>query len=141
MFSAVSYQLQNSGICNANSNDLRLMVAEQNAASYWDFLAQPVASNDPYNADTEPPIAEDEYINSVTDPQVRKHLKMHQYVKNLRQGAWGDNITIQTIADMLKLHINVMSSHHPMYAVTPSNSNNALCEIFVGLIMLSLHWS
>ena len=78
MFSAVSYQLQNNGICNANSNDLRLMVAdylEQNAASYWDFLTQPAASNDPYNADTEPPSVEDEYINSVADPQVRKNLK------------------------------------------------------------------
>ena len=36
---------------------------------------------------------------------------------------------------MVNIQINVMSSHHPMYAVTPSNSNNALCEIFVGLIM------
>ena len=132
MFSAVSYQLRDNGVCNTNSKDLRLMVAdylEQNAASYWDFLAQPVASDDPYNADTEPPTAEDEYINSVADPQVRKHLKMQQYVRNLRQGAWGDNITIQAIADMLNMQINVMSSHHPMYAVTPSNSN-AVCEIY-----------
>ena len=34
----------------------------------------PVASQDACNADTEPPTAEDEYINSVVDPQFNANL-------------------------------------------------------------------
>ena len=41
---------------------------EANAALYRDFVCQPVETDSKYNADTEPPIAEDEYINSVADP-------------------------------------------------------------------------
>ena len=40
MFSAVSYQLQTSGVCNVDNNELRQMVAnylDANAASYCDF--------------------------------------------------------------------------------------------------------
>ena len=54
MFSAVSYQLQNTGVCNADSNQLRQMVVdhlEANAALYCDFLCQPVPSEE--NNDTE----------------------------------------------------------------------------------------
>ena len=43
MFSAILYQLQNTGVCNANSNQLRQMVVdslEANAALYRDFLCQ-----------------------------------------------------------------------------------------------------
>ena len=46
-----------------------------------------------------------------------------------RQGAWGDNLTIQAIADML----SVLSSDHPAASATPSNGN-ATCEVSVGLI-------
>ena len=50
-----------------------------------------------------------------------------------RQGAWGDNLTIQAIADMLSVKINVLSSDHPAASATPSNGN-ATCEVSVGLI-------
>ena len=52
----------------------------------------------------------------------------------LRQGAWGDNITMQAIADMLSVKISVLSSHHPMFSVTLGICS-AKCEMFVGLIM------
>ena len=71
MFSAVSYQLQANGVCNVDSNELRQKVADHlqaNAALYRDFLCEPVSSEDGYNADTEQPTAEDEYIHSVADP-------------------------------------------------------------------------
>ena len=35
---------------------------------------------------------------------------------------------------MLSVKINVLSSHHPIFSVTPGNCN-AVCEVFVGLIM------
>ena len=72
MFSTVSYQLQANGVCSADSSELRQKVVdhlEANAAFYRDFLCEPVSSESAYNADTEQPTAEDEYINSVCDPQ------------------------------------------------------------------------
>ena len=40
------------------------------------FLSKPVSSDDSYiNADTDQPTAEDEYINSVPDPQLQTELK------------------------------------------------------------------
>jgi hypothetical protein len=138
MFSAVSYQLQTTGVCNADSNQLRQMVAdhlEANAALYHDFLCQPIPSeDDDYNADTAQPTAEDEYIDSVADPHLQTELRWQKYVRCLRQGAWGDHITMQAIADMLSVKISVLSSNHPMFSVTPG-SCSAECEIFVGLIM------
>ena len=93
MFSAVSYQLQTSGVCSVDSSDLRQKVAyhlEANAPLYCGFLSQPVSSDDSYNADTDQPTAEDEYINSVPHPQLQTELKWHKYLRCLRQGAWGD---------------------------------------------------
>ena len=51
-----------------------------------------------------------------------------------RQGAWGDHITLQAIADMLSMKINVFSSNHPMFSVTPGVCS-AECEVFLGLIL------
>ena len=74
MFSAISHQLKISDVCNVDSDELRKMVAnylEANSAVYCCFVSQPVASQDAYNADTEPPTAEDECINNVADPQLQ----------------------------------------------------------------------
>ena len=102
MFSAIVYQLNSSNICDFDSNALRQTVAnylEANKASYCDFVCQPVAqyadSNDDYNADTEPPTEEDEYIDSVADPQLQTELRWQKYLTCLKQGAWGDNIAMQ----------------------------------------------
>ena len=136
MFSAISHQLQASDVCNVDSIELRQMVAsrmEANAALYCGFVFQPVTTDNEYNADTEPPTDEDEYINSVADPEFQTQLRWAKYLRRLRQGAWGDNLTIQAIADMLSMKINVLSSDHPAASVTPSKSS-ATCEVSVGLI-------
>ena len=136
MFSAISHQLQTSNVCSIDSSELRQMVAshmEANAVLYCGFMCQPVATNSKYNADTEPPTAEDEYINSVADPELQTQLRWDKYLRRLRQGAWGDHINMQAIADMLSVKINVLSSDHPVASATPSNSN-ATCEMSVGLI-------
>ena len=134
MFSAISHQLQTSDVCDVDSSELRQMVAshmEANAALYRGFMCQPVATDDEYNADTEPPTDEDEYINSVSDPELQTQLRWAKYLRRLRQGAWGDHINMQAIADMLSVKINVLSSDHPVASATPSN---ATCEMSVGLI-------
>ena len=136
MFSAISHQLQTSDVCNVDSSELRQMVAshmEANAALYRGFVCQPVATNSKYNADTEPPTDEDEYINSVSDPELQTQLRWAKYLRLLRQNAWGDHINIQAIADMLSVKINVLSSDYPAASATPSNSC-ATCEMCVGLI-------
>ena len=95
MFSALSYQLQSIGV--SNSDELRQMVAnylESNAASYCNFVSQPVVSHDAYNADTRAPDVEDEYINNIVDPQLQVRLRWEKYLRCLRNGAWGDHITI-----------------------------------------------
>ena len=136
MFSAISHQLQTSDVCDVESSELRQLVAshmEANAALYHGFVCQPVATNSKYNADTEPPTDEDEYINSVADPKLQNQLRWAKYLRHLRQGAWGDNLTIQAVADMLSMKINVLSSDYPAASVPPSNSS-ATCEMSVGLI-------
>ena len=89
------------------------------------FWCQPVAqnadSNDDYNADTEPPTQEDECIDSIADPEL---LRWQKYLRCLKQGAWGDNIAMQAISDMLSVTINILSS--PQSYVF-SNSQKPLC--------------
>ena len=125
MFSAISHQLQTSGVCNVDSSERRQMVAshmEANAALYCGCVCQPVATDSKYNADT---TDEDE------DPELQTQLR---WARRLRLGSWGDNLTIQAIADiMLSLKINVLSSDYPAASITPSNSC-ATCEMSVGLI-------
>ena len=100
------------------------------APLYCHYLSQPVSSDDSYNADTDQPTAEDEYINSVPNPQLQTELRWRKYLRCLRQGAWGDHITMQGIADMLCVFClaTILSS------VTP-RTGSAECEMSVGLIM------
>ncbi len=82
----------------------------------------------------EPQTQEDEYIDSIEDPEFQTELRWQKYLRRLKRGAWGDNIAMQAISDMLSVTINVLSSHYPMYSVTPRN-HCADKEVFVGLIM------
>ena len=129
MFSAISYQLQTNDVCSADSNGLRQMAADYldaNAPLYRDFLCQLVPSEDgSYTADTAQPTPEDEFINSVSDPQLQSELRWQKYVRCLRQ---------QAIADMLSVKICVFSNNHPLLSVTPGVCR-AECEVFVGLIL------
>ena len=113
---------------------MRVSHLEANTALYCNAVSQPVASQDAYNADTEPPTAEDEYINSVADPQLQLQLRWQKYLRDLKNEAWGDHIALQGIADMLGVTIHVICSHQPTVTVTP-RSCDAVCEVFVGLIL------
>ena len=137
MFSAIAYQLQSSGICNIESHELRQMVVnylEANSASYQDFISQPVVSHYSYNADTESPTAEDAYIDTIAHPELHVQLRWERYLIRLRDGAWGDHITMYGIANMLGVTINVLCSQDSnVLSVTPSNCNTQnevyLCNI------------
>ena len=136
MYSAIVYQLNSIGV-HVDSQTLRQKVADYlraNKASYCDFVCQPVERIDGYNADTVAPTKEDEYVASIADPQLQKELLWQKYLKQLEDGAWGDNIAMQAISDMLSVTITVLSSHYPAYSVTPQN-HCATNELFVGLVM------
>ena len=133
MFSAIVYQLNSIGI-HVDSHTLRQNVVEYlqaNKASYCDFVCQPVETNDGYNADTVAPTKEDMYIASIADPHLQTELRWQKYLTQLEDGAWGDNIAMQAISEVLSVNITVLTSHYPAYSVTPQK----VCELFVGLIM------
>ena len=137
MFSAIVYQLNSSGVCDFDSKVLRQAVVDYlqaNQDRYCDFVCQPVDQHDDYYADTDPITQEDEFISSITDLQLQTELRWQKYVRCLPQGAWGDNIAMQAVSDMLSVTIHVLSNHYPMNSVTPHN-HCATNEVFVGLIM------
>ena len=108
---------------------------EANSASYQDFISQPVVSHDSYNADTEPPTAEDAYIDTIAHPELQVQLRWERYLTRLRDGAWGDHITMYGIANMLGITINVLCSQYSNgLSITPSNCNTQY-EVYIGLIM------
>ena len=68
---------------------------ESNSNLYKRFVSQHIVSQDPYNADTEPPAAQDTHIETIADHEVQVDLRWAKYVQRLRDGAWGDHIAIQ----------------------------------------------
>ena len=105
-----------------------------NGEHFRAFLSALVATADTHNADTEAPTAEDEYISIIDDPDTRAQLRWLRYLERLRNGAWGDNIAIQGICEMLSVTINVLSTHNPsMVSIAPSNSASR-GNIYLGLI-------
>ena len=111
MFSAIAYQLQSMGICVVDSISLRHMVAnhlEDNVSNYITFISQPVAFDNAYSADTEPPTEEDAYIDSIADPELQSLLQWRNYLIRLRNGSWGDHIVLQSIANMFTVTIILM---------------------------------
>jgi hypothetical protein len=85
---------------------------ENNSNLYKRFVSQPVMSNDPYNADTEPPTAQDERIETIADHELQVELRWAKYVQRLKDGAWGDHIAIQGICDMFNVTVYVWSSQN-----------------------------
>lgn len=126
------------GICCVDSSKLRHTLAnhlEENVSLYSQFLSQPVASHNAYNADTEPPTAEDAYIDTIADSELCDQLHWKNYLISLRNGALGDHIAIHGIANIFNVTINVLSSQCPtMIPVVPRNCS-AQHELYVGVIL------
>ena len=115
LFSSIAYQLESIAVSGIDNSTLRQMVAEHlenNSNLYKRFLSQPVASHDAYNADTEPPTAQDAYIETIADHQLQTELRWAKYLQRFKDGAWGDHIEIQSICDMFNVTVNVLSSQN-----------------------------
>ena len=134
LFNAIAYQLQ-----SVSAREMRETVAkhlESNSVFYSNFLAQPVASNNAYNADTEAPNDEDANIDTIANPQQQMLLRWQKYIRRFRNGAWGDHITVQGISNEFHVAVNVLSSEHSnVIRVVPRYCGNIEHEVNIGLIM------
>ena len=139
LFNAIAYQLRPFGVTVDDISKLRSAVAnnlEENSEFYRDLLAQPMASNNSYNADTETPLEQDAYIDTIADPEQQAKLRWQSYLNRLRNGAWGDHMAIQGMSNVFNIAVNVFSSENPnnMITVVPMNTS-AQHEVYIGLIM------
>ena len=68
LYNSVLYQLESNGVISTTVENLRQMVAsylEEHANLYMPFVVSPIASDNPYNNDTETPDAMDALISSM----------------------------------------------------------------------------
>ena len=93
-----------------------------------EFILAPVVSEDPSNADTEAPSEQDEFISSIEDPQMYQQLRWLRYLERLNTGAWGDNIAVQRLANMLHSTLN------PDMEVIRTSHNTPADVVHFGLI-------
>ena len=89
---------------------------------------------DPRNADTEAPSEQDEFINSIVNPQLQQQLRWLRYLERLNAGAWGDHIAVQGLADMLHVNIHIISTINPDMALIKTSHDNSIGVIHLGLI-------
>ena len=111
---------------------------ENNSNLYMRIVSQPVVSEDPYNADTEPPTAQDAHIETIDDHKLQVDLRWAKYVQRLRDGAWGDNIAVQGMCDMFNVTVHILSSANPtMIPVLPRSyiSCDSEGDVYVGLVL------
>ena len=78
-----------------------------NTAHFPDFISEPFFSNNLYNPDTEAPADSDYAISAVDNPLTRTQLRWQRYLDRLADGAWGDHVAIQGIAEMLEITVTV----------------------------------
>ena len=105
LFSAVCMQLENVGIQLGEIN-LRVELVEH-------LQTHPYTHGSAFNADTEAPTEEDEFISSTEDPELQQQLRWLRYLGRLNVGAWEDDIAVQGLADMLHVDIHVISTINP----------------------------
>ena len=93
LYNSVLYQLESNGVISTAVENLRQMVAsylEEHANLYMPFVVSPIASDNPYNNDTETPDAMDAFISSMSDPETSSVLAYERYIERVRSDSWGD---------------------------------------------------
>ena len=98
---------------------------------YCDYLTHPVISNDPYNADTEPPTSVDECIVLEIDPIIQSQLLWVRYLERLANGAWGDHIAI---SNMLNISIHILCSQTAAISTVVPANGTSISDVYIGLI-------
>ena len=78
---------------------------------YRNFISTAIVGDDynSLNADTEAPTEEDAHISAIEDEDTRAELQWIKYLERLKEGAWGDHLTVQALANMLCFNISETS--------------------------------
>jgi hypothetical protein len=137
LFSAIACQLESIGIDNINKDALRHQVVSylaENSTRFRDYVSQPVLSTNPCNADTEPPTIEDDYIATVSDPDLQTELRWQRYLKRLLNGAWGDHVALQGLCEMLNISAHILSTQNPVMVDIVPSTGNSVGDVHIGLI-------
>ena len=140
LYNCVLYQLKLNGVISTTVENLRQMVAsylEEHANLYMPFVVSPIASDNPYNNDTETPDAMDALISSMSDPEISSVLAYERYIERVRSDSWGDHVVIAALASMFHVTINVVHArqHDCTVSITPPVDSQSNCELNLGLVM------
>ena len=119
LFSSVAYQLPLLGLQHIDSKDLRTMVG--------DYLEEnPIVDGSHYS----------NFLPSkffITN-DIEAQMLWNQYIEDLRNGGWGDNIAVRGISDMLNITINIISTQNPnIVQIAPSTETSVGC-VYIGLL-------
>ena len=71
------------------------------------------------------------YISSIGDPNIQSQLRWQKYLQRLSEGAWGDNITVQGICEMLNITINILSTLNPNMVVITPNTGTSQGNVYI----------
>ena len=103
----------------------------ERTCQYRDFLSDVVRTDDAYNVDTEAPDVEDLIINSIADPHEQAERKWQKYLRRLQAGAYGDEIALTGVAELLAVSIRIVK-RNTVLAVDPTIASSHIVLALVG---------
>ncbi len=114
LFSSVSYQLPSIGMQPISSATLRNMLVNHfqnnpiiNGVHYCNFLPNT------------------EYIEDDIEDDFEAQLCWETFLDEIQNGAWGDNIAVQGLSEMLNISISVIHSDNPnIVEISPSTGDS-----------------
>ena len=144
-FHAVCHELRKINIFSGNVQDLRTELAhfmkhnpqcEANGTEYKDFLADIVEQEDLLNADTAQPDERDKMIAEIDCFETRKHTRWELYLHRLEhERLWGDNITLQGLAERFQVNIHIISSEAENIPTHGPISGTSKADVYIGHIL------
>ena len=144
-FHAVCHELRKNNIFSGNVQDLRTELAhffmhnpqcEANGTEYKDFLNDIVEQGDLLNADTAQPDERDKMIAEIECFETRKYARWELYLHRLEhERQWGDNITLQGLAERFQVNIHILSSETEYIPTHGPTSGISKADVYIGHIL------
>ena len=137
LFHSISYQLEHIGLPSTNAPSLRANVVSHLRANphasdgthFSNFITYNVSAS----TDTEEPTFEDTLIQAL-GPDSRHVFLWERYLDRLSDNAWGDDVTIRGLSDMLNITINVFSTLGSNVITVVPASGNSIGIVYIGLM-------
>ena len=137
LFHSISYQLEHIGLPSTSGPCLRANVVSHLRANphasdgthYSNFVSYNVSAS----TDTEEPTFEDTLIQAL-GPDSRHVFLWERYLDRLSDNAWGDDVTIRGLSDMLNITINVFSTLGSNVITVVPASGNSIGIVYIGLM-------